>query len=218
MRLNLAELLRLVLVTDDALVHGRELVSLCLAAERGGVTSVQLRLKAAPPRELAETARALLSALSVPLFINDRLDVALATGAAGVHLGPDDMPIGLARRVVPPGFLLGASVGTPAEVGQGTGADYWGVGPLRTTSTKADAGRAIAVAGFATIRRLAPAGLPCVAIGGVEPGDVEPVLKAGGAGVAVVRGILGTDDVESAARAYATQLARSYPGRAPARP
>ena len=98
---NLAEILRLVLVTDDAFVRGRDLVSLCLAAERGGVTAVQLRLKEASPRELASTARALLVALRVPLFLNDRLDVALAVGAAGVHLGPDDMPIAMARRIVP---------------------------------------------------------------------------------------------------------------------
>lgn len=215
---NLAGALRLVLVTDDALVAGRDLASLCLAAERGGVTSVQLRLKAAAPRDLAETARALLARLSVPLFINDRLDVALAVGAAGAHLGPDDLPIPLARRVVPPGFFLGASVGSREEVGHGRAADYWGVGPLRATATKADAGRAIGAAGFAAIRALAPPGTPCVAVGGVGPGDVGAVLAAGGAGVAVVRGILGAEDVEAAARGYADQLAGTYPGRAHARP
>ena len=76
---NLAEILRLVLVTDDALIGGRDLVALCQAAERGGVTAVQLRLKHANARELASTARELLASLSVPLFINDRLDVALAS-------------------------------------------------------------------------------------------------------------------------------------------
>jgi thiamine-phosphate pyrophosphorylase len=199
---NLAGILKLVLVTDDALVAGRDLVALCRAAERGGVTAVQLRLKLASARELASAGRELLAALSVPLFINDRLDVALALGAAGVHLGPDDIPVPMARRIVPPGFLLGASVGSAAEAGQGALADYWGVGPLRGTATKADAGTAIGVDGFAAISPLAPEGVPCIAIGGVLPSDVAQVRAAGGAGVAVVRGILGKEDVETAARAY----------------
>ena len=199
---NLAGILKLVLVTDDALVAGRDLVALCHAAERGGVTAVQLRLKLAGARELADAARALLAALTVPLFINDRLDVALAVGAAGAHLGPDDIPVAMARRIVPEGFLLGASVGSAAEAGQGALADYWGVGPLHGTATKADAGGAIGIDGFRTIVRMAPKGLPCVAIGGVQPGDVAEVQGAGGAGVAVVRGILGEEDVEAAARVY----------------
>ena len=199
---NLAGILRLVLVTDDALIGGRDLVALCQAAERGGVTAVQLRLKNAGPRELASTARALLASLAVPLFINDRLDVAIAVGAMGAHLGPDDIRVSLARRIVPAGFLLGASVGSASEVGQGADADYWGVGPLRRTATKADAGPALEVGGFASICRLAPRGTLCVAIGGVLPGDVREVHAAGGAGVAVVRGILGSSDLEAAARAY----------------
>jgi thiamine-phosphate pyrophosphorylase len=201
---NLAGILKLVLVTDDALVAGRDLVALCQAAERGGVTAVQLRLKLAGARDLAAGARALLSALTVPLFINDRLDVALAVGAAGAHLGPDDIPVAMARSIVPAGFLLGASVGSAAEAGQGAQADYWGVGPLRGTATKADAGGAIGIDGFRKLVRMAPAGLPCVAIGGVLPGDVAAVQAAGGAGVAVVRGILGVEDVEAAARAYSS--------------
>jgi thiamine-phosphate pyrophosphorylase len=199
---NLAGILGLVLVTDDDLVGGRDLVQLCLAAERGGITAVQLRLKRADAPDLASAARALLAALSVPLFINDRLDVALAVGAAGAHLGPDDIPVSMARRIVPTGFWLGASVGTVAEAGQGAPADYWGVGPLRGTTTKVDAGSALGVDGFAAICRLAPRGVPCVAIGGVLPEDVNAVHAAGGAGVAVVRGILGEDDVEQAAGAY----------------
>jgi thiamine-phosphate pyrophosphorylase len=202
---NLAETLRLVLVTDDALVAGRDLVQVCLAAERGGVTSIQLRLKHTAPRDLAERARALLATLRVPLLLNDRLDVALAVGAAGVHLGPDDVPVAVARRIVPDEFLIGASVGSAEEVGQGFGADYWGVGPLRGTSTKSDAGSAIGIDGFTRVGRLAPPGVPCVAIGGVRPEDVRRVLAVGGAGVAVIRGILAANDVESAAAAFLTQ-------------
>ena len=204
---NLAGMLRLVLVTDDVVLGGRDLVSLCLAAERGGVSAVQLRLKQADGRALADAARALVAALTIPLIINDRLDVALATGAAGVHLGQDDLPVLLARRIVPPGFLLGASVGSPQEAANSAGADYWGVGPLRTTATKTDAGGAIGLEGFADLCRLAPPGVPCVAIGGVLPDDWRAVGQAGGAGLAVVRGILGAEDVEEAARTYARAAA-----------
>lgn len=202
---NVAAVVRLMLVTDDRLAAGRDLVALARAAERGGVTSVQLRLKQAPPREQTALARALVAALRIPVLVNDRPDVAVAAGAAGVHLGRDDLPVALARRVVPPGNMLGASAGSPAEAAAAAGADYWGVGPWRTTDTKADAGDALGPEGFRRIVRLGN-GTPCIAIGGVRPDDVPAVLAAGGAGVGVVSGILGADDVEAAARRYARAL------------
>ena len=112
---NVAALVRLMLVTDDRLVAGRDLVALARAAEAGGATSVQLRLKAAPAREQVALARALVAALRVPVLVNDRPDVALAAGAAGVHLGPDDLPVGARAAIAPPGFVIGASVGSEAE-------------------------------------------------------------------------------------------------------
>lgn len=189
------------LVTDDALVRGRDLVALARAAERGGATALQLRLKHAPPRALAETARALVAAVRLPVLVNDRPDVALAAGAAGVHLGPEDLPVALARRIAPPGFIIGLSVGGPEEVAGGRGADYWGVGPWRRTTTKGDAGLALGPEKFRAIVALAR-GTPCVAIGGVRPEDVREVGRSGGLGVAVVSGILGAEDVEAATRAY----------------
>jgi thiamine-phosphate pyrophosphorylase len=198
---NVAAVVRLMLVTDDRLVAGRDLVALATAAERGGVTSVQLRLKRASARELLAAARALVTALRVPVLVNDRPDVAVAAGAAGVHLGPDDLPVELVRRVVPAGFIIGASAGSPDEMAAAAGADYWGVGPWRVTGTKGDAGAALGADGFRRIVQHS-GGRPCVAIGGVRPEDVGPVLAAGGAGVAVVSGILGEEDVEAAARRY----------------
>lgn len=180
-------------VTDDQLLAGRDVVEACLAAERGGATMIQLRLKQPGAAELAELARALLAKLTVPLIVNDRADVALATGAAGVHLGSDDVPAALIRRIAPPGFLIGVSVGLEQEVPNGQAADYWGVGPFRVTSTKADAGDALGVAGIRAIVQRA-GGRPCVAIGGVRPEDVVPLMEAGVAGVAgvaVVSGIFG---------------------------
>jgi thiamine-phosphate pyrophosphorylase len=202
MAMNLAQALRLMLVTDDRLLAGRDVVAVCRAAVAGGVTVVQLRLKQTAPRDLVHLARALRSALTVPIIVNDRLDVALAAGADGVHLGPDDLPVSLARRIVPPGFVIGASVGIREEAGNGQGADYWGVGPLRPSGTKPEAGAALGISGFGKIRALARAGLPCVAIGGVQPGDVRGVLEVGGVGVAVVSGVLGADDPVGAAAAY----------------
>ncbi len=189
------------LVTDDGLLAGRDVVALGRAAERGGVTAMQLRLKTADPRDLVELARGLIAALSIPVLINDRPDVALAAGAAGVHLGPDDLPVSVARRISPPGFVIGASVGSEDEAGAAGQAHYWGIGPWRESSTKGDAGAGLGPDGFATLVRLA-AGRPCMAIGGVTPGDVPAVLEIGGAGVAVASGILAGGDVESAARAY----------------
>jgi thiamine-phosphate pyrophosphorylase len=202
---NVAAVVRLMLVTDDHMVAGRDLVALALAAERGGVTSVQLRLKRASAHELVAAARTLVAALRVPVLVNDRPDVALAAGAAGVHLGPDDLPVALVRKVVPPGFIIGASAGSPDEAAAAAEADYWGVGPWRDTGTKADAGAALGAEGFRRIVQRS-GGKPCVAIGGVRPEDVGPVLAAGGAGVAVVSGILGEQDVEAAARGYARSL------------
>jgi thiamine-phosphate pyrophosphorylase len=190
------------MVTDDALVEGRDVVELGRAAERGGASAVQLRLKRASPRELAAAARRLIASVSIPVLINDRPDVALAVGAAGVHLGPEDLPVALARRLAPHGFVIGASVGLADEAIAGAGADYWGVGPWRVTATKADAGDALGPDGFARIAR-SSGGRPCIAIGGVLPEDVPLVRAAGGAGVAVAAGILSRDDVEEATRLYA---------------
>ena len=189
------------LVTDDRLVEGRDLIELALSAQRGGVTSVQLRLKRATARELALAARALVRALHIPVLVNDRPDVALAAGAAGVHLGPDDLPVALTRRLAPAGFIIGASVGSESEARSAGEADYWGIGPWRSTSTKDDAGAALGVAGFRGLRRAAGA-TPVLAIGGVLPADVPIILAEGGKGVAVVSGILGQEDVEEAARRY----------------
>ena len=118
----------------------------------------------------------------------------------------------------PPGFLIGASVGSPREVDGGRGADYWGVGPWAATATKGDAGQAIGADGFQRVARLAE-GKPCIAIGGVQPEDVPAVIGAHGAGVAVVSGILRGDDVEASTRRLrerplATRDSRSRLGRA----
>jgi thiamine-phosphate pyrophosphorylase len=193
------------LVTDDDLVAGRDPVALAVAAERGGASSVQLRLKRASAREQVALARRLVEALRIPVLVNDRPDVALAAGAAGVHLGPDDVAVDMVRTIVPPGFVIGASVGSEAEAGAAVLADYWGIGPWRTTGTKRDAGAGLGADGFQRLLGLA-GGRPCLAIGGIRPEDVRDVLAAGGSGVAVVSGILGGSDVQRATAIYAEAL------------
>lgn len=198
---RLRDALALLLITDDALLAGRDPVTLCQSAVDGGVTAVQLRLKRAPDRSLYDLSRRLIDALPVPVIVNDRADIAIAAGAAGVHLGPDDLAPALARAIAPPGFIIGASVGTDAEIARGASADYWGIGPLHGSLTKADAGAAL---GWDGVTRLVEhaGGRPCVVVGGVVPEDVPTARARGLAGVAVASGILSADDVTSAARRY----------------
>ena len=205
------------LVTDDRLVAGHDLVALARAAEAGGATSVQLRLKAAPAGQQVALARSLVAALRVPVLVNDRPDIALAAGASGVHLGPDDLPVALARAIAPPGFVIGASVGSDAEAAAAGEADYWGIGPWRVTTTKADAGTGLGADGFTRLARMA-GGKPCLAIGAIRPDDVPIVHRAGGAGVGVVSGILGNSDSsegasrEAAVREAAARYTAAWPG------
>lgn len=203
------------LVTDDRLLAGRDPAAVACAAEAGGATAVQLRLKQATARELVALARALVAAVRIPVLVNDRPDVALAAGAAGVHLGADDLPVSLARRLArrlaPPGFIIGASVGSDDEARAAIEADYWGIGPWRVTTTKADAGEGLGPEGFGRLVRLG-GGRPCVAIGAVGPEDLPAVRAAGGAGVAVVSGILAQPDVAAATADYAKAWGRTGAG------
>lgn len=202
--------LTLYLVTDPRLVAARGLMSVVEAAVKGGATIVQLRDPHAHGRALVEQARALkalLAPLSIPLIINDRVDVAIAAGADGVHLGQDDMAPGDARALLGPGPILGLSVGNPAEHAASdlAGVDYLGVGPVKATGTKADAGAAIGPAGVAAVRALTR--LPMVGIGGLDATSVPEVIRAGADGVAVVSAICAAPDPEAAARALRQAIA-----------
>lgn len=191
--------LKLVAITDDLRDGQDGLVARARAAARGGATLIQVRLKDADARTQVEVARALVRTLTVPVVVNDRVDVALAAGAAGVHVGADDLPVDAVRRITPPGFIVGTSVGCDAEVAGARGADYVGIGPVYATASKPDAGDAIGVDEFA---RLALAcGLPAVAIGGITPEHVPALIAAGASGVAVIRAVFGAVDPERSARA-----------------
>ena len=201
MTAGLVASLRLVVILDPAAAAGRDLPTIAASAVRGGATMLQVRAKDARGADLASLVRAVMAAAGgVPVLVNDRLDVALAAGAAGCHLGHDDVPLSAARTMVPAGFVLGGSAGDAGEARRAAqgGAHYLGIGPLHGTANKADAGAPIGIEGFRAVREAG--GLPAVAIGGVTAADVAAVRAAGGAGVAVIGAVVGAADPEAAAR------------------
>ena len=195
------DILRLVAITDDALERRPSLVERTAAAVRGGATCVQLRLKNATPREVVDVARAVIAAVSVPVIVNDRADIALAAGAAGVHVGEADLPVVAIRRFAPPGFVIGASLGGERELENARDADYVGIGPLFSSGSKHDAGEAIGIEGFKRLAALCK--LPAIAIGGITPERVPQIMEAGAAGVAAINAIFKGSDPEAATRLLA---------------
>lgn len=192
----------LYLVTDRALSRGRATAEIVRAAVAGGVTCVQLREKHCGTREFLEEARALRAvsrALGIPLIVNDRVDVALAVGADGVHLGQQDMPLADARRLGPPGWIIGVSAESPADAirAEKEGADYVGVSPVFATPTKADAAPPLGLEGLRNIR--AAVKIPLVAIGGIHAGNARAAIRAGADGLAVVSAIVSADSPRAAA-------------------
>ena len=198
------KILRLVAITDDAEDQRLTLVERVAAAVRGGATSVQVRLKHATPREVVEIARAIVTKVAVPVIVNDRADIALAAGAAGVHVGEADLPVSAIRRFAPANFIIGASLGGNAELANAKEADYVGIGPLFATDSKGDAGKAIGIDGFRKLAELA--GRPAVAVGGLSADSAAQVMAAGAAGLAVVNAIFRAGDPESAARSLAAAI------------
>jgi thiamine-phosphate pyrophosphorylase len=201
--------LRLMVITDSGLLKGRDPVEACRRAAAGGATIIQVRLKDAPPSEVLALTRALVGALAVPVIVNDRVDVALAAGAAGAHLGQEDPPLDRLRSHVPSGFLLGLSVGSPAEAERGRAwpADYWSVGPCFATANKADAGTPLGAEGFGRLVQLAPAGTAVIAIGGVTVANTPALARAGAAGIAVIGAVWDASDPVAAARALRAAIA-----------
>lgn len=203
--------LSLYLVTDRSLALGRATANIVAAAVRGGVTCVQLREKHCSTREFIEEARAVKTVLAqmerhIPLIINDRLDVALAVGADGVHLGQTDMCLADARRLSGPTMAIGISAESVEDALQAErdGADYVGISPVFATPTKTDTAQPLGLAGIRAIR--AAVSLPLVGIGGIDQENAAAVLQAGTDGVAVVSAIVGACCPRSAATALKQQI------------
>lgn len=201
---ELEEALRLIVITDVALASPRSVETVVETALEAGARSIQLREKGASARELLARGRRLRELTrkwGALLFINDRFDLALAVEADGVHLGPHDLPVRAVRRIAPAGFLIGHStdVVEVAIRAANEGADYIGCGAVRATTTKADAGEAIGVAGLERVARAVP--VPVVGIGGIDPSLARRIAEqSSAAGVAVIGAVMAASDPGRAVR------------------
>jgi thiamine-phosphate pyrophosphorylase len=202
----------LYLVTDRKLSLGRSTVEVVRAAVEGGVTAVQLREKELDSRGFYREAlevREFLKDRNIPLIINDRIDIALAVGADGVHLGQEDLPVPVARAILGPGRIIGASVFTPAEAEQAEalGADYLGLSPVFVTATKPELTDQIGLEGIGIIRKATR--LPIVGIGSMNETNAFSVIRAGLDGIAVVSAICSRPDVRAAAETLKREILRA---------
>ena len=193
----------LCLVTDRELARGRPTSDIVEAAVYGGASCVQLREKIGSTREFIEQALAIRDFLrirDIPLIINDRLDVALAVGADGVHFGQNDMPLAMARSIVKDAMIIGISANSleDAVAAEKGGADYLGVGPIYATPTKTDTAPILGLDGLRKIRKNIK--IPLVTIGGLNRSNATQVIRNGADGIAVVSAIVGAEDPEKASR------------------
>src|SRR5690606_4959938 len=195
--------LRLIVITDRELAAPRSILEVAEAALQAGAPAIQLRDKTATPRELYEQARALsemAARYGALFFVNDRLDVALAANADGVHLGPGDLPIPAAWPAPPRPFLIGASTDDPetAQRLEADGADYIGCGAVFGTSTKDVGEERIGPEGVAAVA--AAVSIPVVGIGGIDGSNAHLLRGTGAAGVAVVGAVMAAPDPGAATR------------------
>lgn len=194
--------LRLYAVTDRAWLHGQTLEQQVEAALQGGVTCVQLREKQLDREQFIQLGRSigcLCRRYGVPLFINDNLEVALACGADGVHVGQDDLPVEEVRRRVGDNLIVGVSAHNPEEARRAYagGADYLGTGAVFGSTTKTN----VTALSHETLRAICDAvPIPVVAIGGITRDNLPRLAGTGVAGVAVVSGIFAADDITAASR------------------
>jgi len=208
---------RLYVITDESVSRGRSHIEIAEAAIRGGADVIQLRDKTASGGTLYRVAlalRTLTREAKIPLIVNDRLDIALAADADGVHLGQKDLPASVARHILGPGRILGVSAETLTEalLAEKDGADYLGVGPVfEARKTKADAGEPLGLERIARVRKHCR--LPIVAIGGIDAQNARRVREAGADSAAVISAIVGADDIARAAEHMKSLL--RLPGEVP---
>jgi thiamine-phosphate pyrophosphorylase len=193
----------LYLVTDRGLARNRNTLDIVRAAVQGGAGCVQLREKRCSTREYIDEARAIKAFLKregVVFIINDRVDVAQAVGADGVHLGQNDMPLNMARAILGDSMIIGISAESAADAvaAERQGADYLGVSPIFATATKADTAPPLGLAGLREIRKAVS--IPLVGIGGLNKHNAADVIRHGADGVAVVSAIVAADDPKAAAQ------------------
>ncbi|MDH7594311.1 MAG: thiamine phosphate synthase [Methanomicrobiales archaeon] len=193
----------LYVITDRRIGRGRSHAEIARDALAGGADVIQLRDKDLPACDLLPVAceiHGITRDAGALFMVNDRIDIALASGADGVHLGQDDLPVRAARRIAPREFIIGVSVGRSADAVRAVdeGADYIALSPTFSTSSKVDAGPGH---GIDTLRGICRAvSLPVIAIGGIGPENATLVIEAGAEGVAVISAVVGQEDITGAAR------------------
>jgi thiamine-phosphate pyrophosphorylase len=201
--------LDLFVITDPALARGRTHIEMARAALEGGADAVQLRDKSASAYNLclwAKEIQPLARKFGALFVVNDRVDVAMISGAEGAHIGPADLPVREARKLLPRPAILGVSAGdqVAARKAERAGADYLGVGPVFPTTTKPDGRPALGLDGLAAI--IKAVSIPVVAIGGINHENVSGVIAAGAAGAAVISSVATADDMAAAARALKRRI------------
>ncbi len=192
----------LYVVTDSDLSSGRTDAEVARMAYEGGADAVQLRMKHADGREMLAQAKAIAEIADEMgrfFFVNDRVDIAMASGADGVHLGQSDIPVSEARRLMGDDAIIGASVQNVEQALEAVeqGADYLGVGSIFVTSTKPDAVQGLGLGAIFEIRQAVD--IPVVAIGGINRGNIQDVIRAGADSAAVVSAVVAQDDPRAAA-------------------
>lgn len=192
----------LYVVTDAGLSKGRSDAEVARLAYEGGADAVQLRMKNVGKKEMLEQAnliRKTADDLCRFFFVNDNVEVALESGADGVHIGQDDMPLEKARDILGEAAIIGVSVDNveQAIAAQEEGADYVGVGSIFRTSTKPDAKQSVGLGAIYEVRQAVD--IPIVAIGGINRGNIQDVIRAGADSAAVVSAVVAQDDVKAAA-------------------
>lgn len=208
--------LRLYLVTDRPLALGRDIDWVVEEAVKGGVTMVQLREKDIDTRDfiaLGLKIKEKLAPLGIPFVINDRVDVALAVGADGVHIGQSDMPYEMARKLLGPDAIIGLSVENmeDIEAANQLDVDYVGISPVYLTPTKTDTAAAFGLDGVS--RAAALSKHPTVGIGGMNLRTAADVMKAGADGIAVVSAIMSADSPAQASEALLREVTAGLEGR-----
>lgn len=205
----------LYVIIDPTQTAGRDPVEVARLALRGGAGAIQYRDKEHDKGDQLPVLRALMAecrAAAVPLIVNDHVDLALAVQAEGVHVGQHDLPVAVARKLLPPAAIVGCSTNNPdeARAAEAAGASYIAVGRIFATGSKLNTRPAT----LETIRLVRAAILqPLIAIGGITAGNVDQVIEAGADGAAVIAAVCGAEDVEGAARAISLRFANSSRAR-----
>lgn len=197
------DVLRLLAITDNLRDGVDGLAKRARASRRGGVTMFQLRLPDESARTIAAATRALIATVDVPVVVHGRIDIALATGAAGVHLGVRDVGVADPRRIAGAEFIIGRSATNEADLAEAEGADYVALGPAFPT----DQQRPSVALGIGEFERLVRSGaVPVIAVGGISSITAPEAIRAGACGVALISGLFGSPDPESAARAVRSAI------------